>query len=168
MPLMPNKERCCFVRARGRSWQKLRKAAETSSAQPYAAIPLRPSTLVTNPQLPSLARRGRQLCSCLRSRPQLPSGLYEAFPAQYRNVARFAAHHRQGVKFMQTQATHAEPTTMFDETELASRWKISVRTLQDWRRRKTGPQFVKLQGWAVRYPLQAVIDFEEQSSRVVS
>ena len=29
---------------------------------------------------------------------------------------------------MQTQATHAEPTTMFNETELASRWKISVRT----------------------------------------
>jgi hypothetical protein len=43
-----------------------------------------------------------------------------------------------------------------------------VRTLQDWRRRKTGPQFVKLQGWAVRYPLQAVIDFEEQSPRLVS
>jgi hypothetical protein len=69
---------------------------------------------------------------------------------------------------MQTQAPHAEPTTMFNETELASRWKISVRTLQDWRRRKTGPRFVKLQGWAVRYPLQAVIDFEEQSLRVVN
>lgn len=69
---------------------------------------------------------------------------------------------------MQTQATHAEPTTMFNETELASRRKISVRTLQDWRQRKTGPRFVKLQGWAVRYPLQAVIDFEEQSLRVVS
>jgi hypothetical protein len=26
---------------------------------------------------------------------------------------------------MQTQATHAEPTTLFNETELASRWKIS-------------------------------------------
>lgn len=48
---------------------------------------------------------------------------------------------------------------MFNETELASRWKISVRTLQDWRRRKTGPRFVKLQGLAVRYPLQAVIGF---------
>jgi hypothetical protein len=43
-----------------------------------------------------------------------------------------------------------------------------VRTLQDWRQRKTGPHFVKLQGWAVRYPLQAVIDFEEQSLRVVN
>ena len=30
---------------------------------------------------------------------------------------------------MQTQATHAEPTTMFNESELAIRWKISVRTL---------------------------------------
>ena len=69
---------------------------------------------------------------------------------------------------MQTQATLAEPATMLNETELASRWKISVRTLQDWRQRKTGPHFVKLQGWAVRYPLQAVIDFEEQSLRVVN
>jgi hypothetical protein len=69
---------------------------------------------------------------------------------------------------MQTQATHAESTIMFNETELASRWKISVRTLQDWRQRKTGPRFVKLQGWAVRYPLQAVIEFEERSLRVVS
>lgn len=57
---------------------------------------------------------------------------------------------------------------MFNETELASRWKISVRTLQDWRRRRTGPQFVMLQGWAVRYLLQAAIDFEEQSMRLVS
>lgn len=69
---------------------------------------------------------------------------------------------------METQANHAQPTTMFNETELASLRKISVRTLQNWRRRKTGPRFVKLQGWAVRYPLQAVIDFEEQSLRVVS
>ena len=57
---------------------------------------------------------------------------------------------------------------MFNDTELASHWKISVRTLQDWRRRKTGPRFVKLQGWAVRYPLQAVIEFEEQSVRLVT
>lgn len=69
---------------------------------------------------------------------------------------------------MQANPTHAESTTMFNETELASRWKISVRTLQDWRRRKTGPRFVKLQGWAVRYPLQSVIDFEEQSLRLVN
>ena len=58
--------------------------------------------------------------------------------------------------------------TMFNEHQLAERWNMSVRTLQDWRQRKTGPHFVKLQGWAVRYPLQAVIDFEEQSLRVVN
>ena len=130
MPLMPNEERCCFLLARGRSWQRLRKAAETSSTQPYAAIPLQPSNLFTNLQLPSLVCREQQSCPSLRSGPQLPSGLNVAFPAQYRHVARFAAHHRQGVKFMQAQATHAEPTTMFNETELASHWKISVRTPQ--------------------------------------
>ena len=69
---------------------------------------------------------------------------------------------------MQSNNTPVETTTMFNESELASRWKISVRTLQDWRRRKTGPSFVKQQGWAVRYPLQAVIDFEEQSVRLVN
>ncbi len=69
---------------------------------------------------------------------------------------------------MQSNPTSFETTTMFNESELASRWKISVRTLQDWRRRKTGPSFVKLQGWAVRYPLQAVIDFEEKSVRLVN
>jgi hypothetical protein len=71
-------------------------------------------------------------------------------------------------KVMQSNPSPVETTTMFNESELASRWKISVRTLQDWRRRKTGPSFVKLQGWAVRYPLQAVIDFEEQSVRLVN
>jgi len=92
-----------------------------ASTRYRAAIPLRPSTLFTNLQLPSLVCRDQQSCPSLRSGPQLPSGLHVAFPAQYRHVARFAAHHRQGVKFMQTQATHAEPTTMFNETELASR-----------------------------------------------
>jgi hypothetical protein len=62
-----------------------------------------------------MVRRDQQSCPSLRSGPQPPSGLHEAFPAQFSHVARFAAHHRQGVKFMQTQATHAEPTTMFNE-----------------------------------------------------
>lgn len=69
---------------------------------------------------------------------------------------------------MQTQATQTESTIMFNENELANRWKISVRTLQDWRRLKTGPHYVKLKGWAVRYPLQAVLDFEQQSLRLVN
>ncbi len=47
---------------------------------------------------------------------------------------------------MQTEATHAEPTTICSETGPASRWKISVRALQDWHQRKTGPRFAKLQG----------------------
>jgi hypothetical protein len=36
-------------------------------------------------------------------------------------------------KLMQANPTPAESTSMFNETELASRWKISVRTLQDWK-----------------------------------
>lgn len=67
---------------------------------------------------------------------------------------------------MQTQVINPATTTMFSESELADRWRISVRTLQDWRRRKTGPRFIKLRGWAVRYPLEAILDFEEQSMRL--
>lgn len=34
-----------------------------------------------------------------------------------------------------------EPTvTIFNEHQLADRWNMSVRTLQDWRHKKTGPK----------------------------
>jgi|GEM_PF-6847354 len=39
-------------------------------------------TELANLQLPSLVRSGQQPCPSLRSGPQLPSGLYDAFPAE--------------------------------------------------------------------------------------
>jgi hypothetical protein len=36
------------------------------------------------------------------------------------------------------------------ETELSERWKMSIRTLQFWRYRKTGPKYIKIHGRAVR------------------
>ena len=48
-------------------------------------------------------------------------------------------------------APQNEPTvTMFNEHQLADRWNISVRTLQDWRHKKTGPKYIKFKGWFVR------------------
>lgn len=56
-------------------------------------------------------------------------------------------------------------TPMLSEQDLANRWGISVRTLQDWRYKKTGPEFIKFGGWTVRYPLKAVIGYEEKATK---
>ena len=56
-------------------------------------------------------------------------------------------------------------TPMLSEQDLANRWGISVRTLQDWRYKKTGPEFIKFGGWTVRYPLKAVIRYEEKATK---
>lgn len=47
-----------------------------------------------------------------------------------------------------------------DERELAERWGVSVRTLQDWRWRGTGPRFTKL-GALVRYAVSDIEAYEE-------
>ena len=46
------------------------------------------------------------------------------------------------------------------QTELSSRWQISMRTLEGWRyRQDEGPNFVRI-GRSVRYPLDEVERFE--------
>ncbi len=37
-------------------------------------------------------------------------------------------------------STTAGTPTVLTETELSERWKMSIRTLQFWRYRKTGPK----------------------------
>jgi hypothetical protein len=52
------------------------------------------------------------------------------------------------------------------ELELASRWHISIKTLQRWRTMSTGPTFAKF-GKSVRYPLYgtgAVLDMEANAT----
>lgn len=39
--------------------------------------------------------------------------------------------------------------------QLAARWQISEKTLERWRRRGTGPRFLRVVG-RVLYPLEAV------------
>lgn len=50
------------------------------------------------------------------------------------------------------------------QKELASRWRLSHRTLESWRWRYKGPAYIKL-GGQVRYPLADVIEFERTCIR---
>jgi predicted site-specific integrase-resolvase len=52
----------------------------------------------------------------------------------------------------------------FSEEELANRWLHSVRTLQRWRRRGTGPVFTRL-GRRVVYRLDDVEAYEQAARR---
>ena len=45
------------------------------------------------------------------------------------------------------------------EKELAARWRVSVRTLQNWRWMGRGPRFLKI-GARVLYPIGEVEAFE--------
>ena len=45
------------------------------------------------------------------------------------------------------------------ETELADRWRVSVRTLQNWRWMGRGPRYLKI-GARVLYPLEEVEAYE--------
>ena len=47
------------------------------------------------------------------------------------------------------------------ENQLAERWGLSIKTLQEWRRKGTGVSYLKL-GKAIRYPHEIVEKFEAQ------
>jgi hypothetical protein len=56
--------------------------------------------------------------------------------------------------------------------ELATRWKISVKCLENWAITKNGkitrgPEFIRLSDRSVRYPIEAVIAFEQANSSKV-
>lgn len=46
-----------------------------------------------------------------------------------------------------------------DQKELAVRWRISPRTLEQWRWRGIGPRYLKV-GARVLYPLEMVVAYE--------
>jgi predicted site-specific integrase-resolvase len=47
------------------------------------------------------------------------------------------------------------------EVQLAERWGMSIKTLQDWRRKGTGVAYLKL-GKAIRYPHEIVEKYEAE------
>ena len=51
--------------------------------------------------------------------------------------------------------------TYLQQHELADRWRLSPRTLERWRWRKTGPSYTKLGGKVV-YSLQDVESYERR------
>ena len=51
--------------------------------------------------------------------------------------------------------------TMFDQAQLADRWLISPRTLEQWRWLGKGPRYVKI-GARVLYPLAEIEAYEAQ------
>ena len=55
---------------------------------------------------------------------------------------------------------------LIGETEAAKFLKVSVRTLQNWRLKGTGPQFVRLSPKAIRYRRRELIGHSE--SRLVN
>ena len=54
----------------------------------------------------------------------------------------------------------------FTEHELAERWGMSIRTLQDWRRKGIGIAYLKLNS-AIRYPYEAVEKYEAENMKNV-
>lgn len=53
-------------------------------------------------------------------------------------------------------------TTVLTEADLAARWCMSAKTLQRWRMKQIGPEYLKL-GKHVRYPLEAIAEYENQT-----
>jgi predicted site-specific integrase-resolvase len=55
-----------------------------------------------------------------------------------------------------------DPPVYMREDELAARWRISVRTLQRWRREGRGPPFVRF-GKRVAYGHLEVLSYEQRA-----
>ena len=54
-----------------------------------------------------------------------------------------------------------QPQIYMTPNELAARWRVSVRSLERWRMADRGPAWISI-GGGIRYPVDAVIDHEEQ------
>ncbi|MFZ1180510.1 MAG: hypothetical protein WAN92_03160 [Herbaspirillum sp.] len=51
---------------------------------------------------------------------------------------------------------------MMNETELATRWNLSPKTLQRWRSEGRGPRYMKMSKRVV-YPIDEIFDFESRA-----
>lgn len=62
---------------------------------------------------------------------------------------------------MTDQTVAPENDRMLTQTELAERWSVTKRTLNNWRREGKGPSFVVIGN--LRYPLSAVVAWEQEN-----
>jgi hypothetical protein len=63
-----------------------------------------------------------------------------------------------------TLASSVKARIALDESELAARWGLSVKTLRRWRQEQLGPVFCKL-GSRVTYLISEIEAFERRVSR---
>jgi predicted site-specific integrase-resolvase len=68
---------------------------------------------------------------------------------------------------MNTTTEDLMETRLLLQSELASRWRISPRTLERWRHTGEGPRFCKI-GGRVTYREDDVIAFESEQIRQVT
>lgn len=68
---------------------------------------------------------------------------------------------------MNTNTEDLMETRLLLQSELASRWRISPRTLERWRSTGDGPRFCKI-GGRVTYREEDVIAFEAEQIRQVT
>jgi hypothetical protein len=64
--------------------------------------------------------------------------------------------------------TNPSDERWLDQEELAERYKVSIETIRDWRRKHYGPAGVKFgrgRGGSVRYRLSAVEQFERETEQ---
>ncbi|MGN7613071.1 helix-turn-helix domain-containing protein [Magnetococcales bacterium HHB-1] len=64
-----------------------------------------------------------------------------------------------GTKFKAKDHKGKTMITHLNQAQLAKRWSISQRTLENWRWKKRGPPYLKLGGRVV-YPLEDIKKFE--------
>lgn len=48
----------------------------------------------------------------------------------------------------------------YDTKQLAERWGMAHRTLENWRQKKKGPIYMKHKGGAVRYAIADIVTYE--------
>ena len=60
--------------------------------------------------------------------------------------------------------TASEPRQFLTEQQLAARWQLSAYSIYEMRRAARGPAFIIVGRSAVRYPLDAVEEFERSES----
>lgn len=63
-----------------------------------------------------------------------------------------------------TSTPAAQPCIALTETELAARWRLSVKTIRRWRQEQLGPIFCKF-GARVTYLISEIEAFERRVAR---
>jgi hypothetical protein len=68
---------------------------------------------------------------------------------------------RSDVLYIRYRVSEISNLNYLHQDELAARWRLSERTLEGWRSRKTGPSYIKLGGKVV-YAMQDIEAYERR------